>query len=315
MPRYNLHRHVTIPGTGKVVSLRDARKAMAAREAWLGQKPSALRGKINAQRRDFEKLEKAVNAYNETQSFELAGKSAGVSRNTAKTWVLGKKLPKHVSMLWSKKMVGRRKPLAITPERATPFAYVLGAMMGDVSRNYVSLDSKQGRLNLCVRDKGFAEHFSRMLESATGIKTKVVQKGDDFIVDIGSKNIIQLFNELTLYGKRVPREFRNMNSAAKLALQKRGSATAFLKSAGERIAFAQALYDSIGSVRISGPASTKIISIRHGSGEVNDFIVEVLKENGLAAKKRADGYVVIPSAQNWLFMQKIGFRKKTHLDR
>lgn len=311
MAKFNPVRQVKIPYTGRIVTLAEAKKAMGARESWLGQPRSLLRKKILAQRKDFERLERAVEEYNQSGSFELAGRAADVSRNTAKTWVLGKKLPKHVSILWSQKMMEKRKPLAITQARATPFAYVLGAMMGDVSRNYVGLDSKQGRLNLSVQDEEFARHFSSMLHSATGIKTKVANSArKGFIVDIGSRNIIQLFNELSMYGTRIPEEFPDKNSPAKLALKKQGSITSFLQTKEERVSFVQALYDSIGNVKLGGTSKTKVIMIRPRSEILGLFIAKVLKEQGLHPKLWKGGFVGLPSAENALFMQKIGFRKK-----
>jgi hypothetical protein len=306
--KYNIHKSVVVPKTGEKVSLKDSRRALAKREAWVGQKRITLRKKIIAQRKDFDKLERVINIFNETGNLQKSADSASISIRTAREWINGRRLPKRVSIKWSEKELQKRKPLIITPEKATSFSYVLGALMGDVSRTFVQTDMKQGRLNLSVKDLVFAQEFSKKLEQFTGIKTKIRRfRRNLWMVDIGSRNIIQLFNELTLYGKRVPREFINPKSLTKQRLEKSGSLTSFLTTKEQRTEFAKALYDSRGSIKMVG--KTKTIIIKPKNNEITQFVSSVLKENGLTPRIRKDGTIAIPTAQNNIFLQTIGFRR------
>ncbi|MEK6958708.1 MAG: hypothetical protein AABW59_01540 [archaeon] len=313
MPQYS-NRTVKIPKTGQIVSLRDARKAMGARESYLGQTQSALRKKLLAQRADFNKLERVVEAFNRTGKYASAGKAAGVSEKTAQHWVKGIKLPKRVSIKWSEKAIGKRKPLVITQKKAVSFAYVLGAMMGNVSRDLIGRDQKQGRLSMAVKDLSFAQEFSRKLEESTGMKTKIKRTiRGQWLVDIGSRNIIQLFNELTMYGNKIPTTFGNKNSATKAKLESEGSITQFLITPQERLEFLRALYDSHGSIRTSGPSKTRVIVIKPKNPQISKFIQESLKENKISSASRNDGTIAIPSTENRLFMNSIGFRTNAKL--
>jgi hypothetical protein len=307
---YNVHKKVIIPETRKTVSLRESRKELAKREAWLGQTQANLKNKILKQRKDFEKLERAIETFNKTQSYAKAGNAAGVATKTARQWLTGKRLPQRVSIAWSKKGIEKRKPLVITPKKAVSFGYVLGGMMGNVTPVYLHKSKKQGRLNMSVSDLSFAKEFIKKLKESTGMTSKLKKTHENiWVIDINATNLIQLFNELTTYSKKVPITFSNPNSQTKKRLEKQGSITSFLQTKNERTEFIRAIYDSRGRTKLNGPSKTKIITIQIKNPELAQFVIKILTEHNLHPTLQKNGHIVIPNKENSQFMETIGFRK------
>jgi len=304
---------ITIPGTGKVVDLRKAREAMVRREAWLGVSEAEMAGKLRKQFDDFEMLGTAVDAWNRTKSFGDAARASGVSRKTAGYWVRGERLPRNVSFRRAEYYLEMRRPLKIRPGGKADFAYVLGTMAAHGSRIATGGETKEGIMWLGVRDKGFAKAFAAKLKASTAMKTTVrsrLNNGQRYhVVEFGSRHLLQLFNELTDYGKRVPK-FRDKGSPVRRMLLESKSPVSFLDTREERRQFVKALFDGGGNVRTSGPSRTKVVVLYSLSSELMKFASFVLLENGFHPKARRDGTVALPSSETVEFMKRIGFSKK-----
>jgi hypothetical protein len=140
--------------------------------------------------------------------------------------------------------------------------------------------------------------------------TKDVKRSrGDFLVNIGSRNIIQLFNELTNYGKTVPGRFANPRSPMKAALEASGSVTEFLATPEERLEFVRAIYDSIGSAKKGPNSRNASIIVRPKRPDVASLVRSVLIEKGMNPWMTKSGFVVIPTSEADVFMREIGFRK------
>lgn len=305
---------VLVPGSNKTVRFADAREALVRRNAWLGMPVEAMRAKMLKQQADFQRFGKAIDTYNSTGSFEATAKAAGVSRKTAKWWVEGSRLPRTVSLKRADSYLKKRKPLKIRPEGKAYFAYVLGAMMGNANRIKVGPEGKSGRVRMEVKDKAVAEAFAKSVKVSTGIRPKFhfkkTKTGGLFVADFGSANLLQLFNELTDYGTRVP-NFRVEKSQARAELRRSGSPVSFLDSKESRLQFAKALFDSRGHFKIGGPAKTKNIVINPLHPELRKFVSIVLQENGFHPRERNSGQIALPSSETGIFMKKIGMRGKS----
>jgi len=308
-------RKVISSKLGGRIDFQESKHAMGARESWVGLPRSALREKVLVMRKEYDQARRVFETFNKTKSFAASASAGGVSRKTATNWLSGKKMPKHLSISRATHYIGKRKPLVIRPEKRADFAYILGAMMGNASRVFLSSEKKQGRISLNVKDGAFAEEFKKRLSVSTDLDVRVsqVEAGPHrwYNVNFGSRNLVQLFNELSNYGKHIPKKFSSRRSLMRESLAKSESPTSFLGSREERLEFVRALYDSRGDVRLSGPSNTKTVVIKIPNEEVRLFVKESLTENGFHPVLRKNGVVALSSSETESFVRLVRFRKKT----
>lgn len=309
-----LRTRVKIPGTGKILSLAVAREAMVRRESWLGQKPETVRAKLLKQISEFERLCLVVDTYNRTGSFKSAGEAGSVSRETAKAWVEGRTLPRNVSLRRAEHYEELRKRLRIVPSKAADFAYVLGVMMNNAQRLRGPGQLKETQIALVVKDGTRARAFAKSLRASMRLKgIKILRfKGSlkgYFGVVVGSRNMIQLFNELTDYGSRLP-GFSDPKSPFKKMLLDSGSPVSFLGSKEERRRFVQAIFDGRGLIKPVRGVKARKIEIKPLPA-LKDFVQKVLRENGMHPWVREkDGYIVLSTTETGLFFRTIGLNRK-----
>jgi len=310
----SLVEEVVVPETGEVVRLADARERMLLLNSWLGVKPKPMRKKLVALTEGFRRFASAVDAYNETGSLSSAAREAGVDRKSAWKWVTGKALPRAISTKNYEKYMKARKRLSLRPGGKADFAYVLGTMMGNASVYQVAPESKDASIKMTVNDLGFASAFRRALLRSTGISARIrhfTKEGRQyFAVELGSRSLLQLFNELTDYGNRIPSGFSYPNSPNRRFLVGAKGRVSFLSSKAERLQFIKALYDSRGYTLRRRDTNRSAVIVRPMNPVLADFIISTLRENGFTPKKRAHGLVALPTRETERFMRTIGFNKK-----
>lgn len=293
-----------IPGTGKQLKFAAVREAMVRRNAWLGMRTEAQRKALLEQFKDFERVGKAIDVWNETHSYAAVKRAIGVSRKGVKNWILGRTLPHSISPKKSAGYSKFTKPLKINSGKLEDFAYVLGSMTGNASANILKNKQKQGVVVLGVKSSVFAKAFARAISSSLGLPAKAVQRGKHYYVEFASVNLIKLFNELSQYGEDLPLGFFDPKSPMKEMLSKNGSPTRFLRSVQERKFFVRAFFDSRG--RIKGSQEKKYVVVNPMAQKMRDFIFVVLMENGLHPKIWKTGEIVLPYNETEKFRERIG---------
>lgn len=304
----------------KKINLADAREARVRASAWLDS--PALKRELVLQLREFDLLAKAVDVYNATHSLKAVKAATGLSGRTIRDWLSGKVLPRHVSLKRAAFKTGKRKQLRIKKERESDFGFVLGTFMGNVSACRVSFEKGQGRLSAMLKDENFARTFAQKLLASTGLKAAVSRKGRLFFVDIPSMNLVQLLNELSLYGNRIPADFIDPKSPMKQMLSKNDSPTKFLRSMESRRQFVQAIADSNGGIhqltsytrRDGTKTITRNVEIAPANSGVRAFVFDFLRQNGFNPTLRRygtkkAGAIVLPPNETERFLREIGFNK------
>jgi len=303
---------VRIPDTGEVIRLADARERLVERESWVSTPPETMRRKLITQIKEFKKLAKVAEAKAEGATDREAGERAGVSMYTAKKWRGGQSLPRSISPKRADLYDRRKTVLRIPKSHAEDFAYVLGVMSaGDACRCKLNNTTGDVRVFMQVKDKWFANRFRDAILASTNLKPSPVKPVKNWhAVSVTSTSLLQVFNELSDYNRRLPTHLWVPGSANRRMLRKSNSQTRFLGNMGERIAFLKGLYDSKGYVRRVRGERYKNITISARTPEERNFIDRVLRENGFNPRQWSTGHILIPSEEAGRFREVFGFVKE-----
>jgi len=278
-----------IPGTKKEIRFQEVEEEFFRREAWLGQDPKVMERKYQRVINDFNLLGDVISMYNQGLNYTEIAKKVGRSRSGVKTYIVGEKMPMHVSLGRARGYQDERIKVILRPGQKHHLSYVCGAkfVVGSIQKE-PSL--KETRLGLQSRNGEFIKEFTAHLKKATGIELQKRISKSSIKVERGGRNLFQLLNKETNYFTRLPESF--------------------LLTPLERREFLKGLYDGIGQVQTSGPSKTKIIAINPEDAILREFIIKTLREQGFTPRERRNKDIVIPTSENERFAKVIGFRIK-----